>query len=149
MDLFRFSQSSIANGKGVIDWAANTTDKYFSINGGIKKIASFSTGQIYGDQQQASHWKDDLGIGIMDPTAAPGELLEISQQDQQLLDVIGWDRTAAPEPSSPTATISPSSSSISITPPNNSLTTTSVPEPSTLVGIMALGARLLLKRNKN
>lgn len=148
MDLFRFSQSSIANGRGVIDWAANTTDKYFSINGGIKKIASFSTGQLYGDQQQASHWKDDLGIGIMDPTAAAGELLEISQQDQQLLDVIGWNRTT-PEPPSPTPTISPSSISTSITPPSNSLTTTSVPEPSTLLGMMALGAGLLLKRNKH
>lgn len=102
LDLFRFSTVSLAQGVGIVDWSANTTDKYFSINGGTTKIVSFSTGTNFGDGNQNSHWKDSLGIGIMDPTAAPGELLAISSTDQRGLDVIGWDLSGAsggaPEP---------------------------------------------------
>ncbi len=58
--------------------------------------APMSTGAFAGDGYQASHWKDDLGLGIMDPTAAMGELLEISVNDLIALDLIGWD--AVPEP---------------------------------------------------
>ena len=72
LDLFRFSTVSLAAGVGVIDWTANTTDKYLSFDGGTTKFVSFSTGKTFGDGQQASHFKDNLGLGIMDPTAAPG-----------------------------------------------------------------------------
>jgi len=103
MDLFRFSATSLAQGSGVIDWTANTTDKYFSIDGGTTSIARFATGVNHGDGRQASHWKDDLGIGIMDPTTASGELVAISNNDLMLLDVIGWDLSGGsppiPEPS--------------------------------------------------
>lgn len=95
-DLFRFSAASITNGNGTIDWTADTRDKYFSLDGGTTKIASFATGLNFGDGRQASHWKDNLGLGIMDPTAATGELLSISSNDLRLFDVIGWD--AVPEP---------------------------------------------------
>jgi len=102
LDLFRFSTVSFAQGAGVVDWTANTTDKFFSLDGGATKSVSFSTGKTFGDGQQASHFKDNLGIGIMDPTTAPGELLAISGNDQRLFDVIGWDLSAfsgvAPEP---------------------------------------------------
>lgn len=101
-DLFRFSTVSLAQGVGVPDWTANTTDKYFSVDGGTTKTVSFATGKNFGDGQQASHFKDGLGIGIMDPTAAAGELLAISSFDQLVLDVIGWDLAGAtggaPEP---------------------------------------------------
>jgi hypothetical protein len=40
-------------GNGVIDWTASTTDKYFSIDGGTTKLASFATGVNYGDGQQS------------------------------------------------------------------------------------------------
>lgn len=50
-----------------------------------------------GDGQQASHSKDSLGLGIMDPTAGQVELLAISANDIKAFDVIGWNlRTAAP-----------------------------------------------------
>ena len=100
LDLFRFSTVSFAQGAGVIDWTANTTDKFFSLDGGATKNVSFSTGKNFGDGQQASHFKDNLGLGILDPTAAPGELLAISGNDQRLFDVIGWDLLTgvAPEP---------------------------------------------------
>ncbi|NJN12496.1 MAG: hypothetical protein HC815_32880, partial [Richelia sp. RM1_1_1] len=91
MDLFRFSADSIANGNGVIDWTASTTNKYFSIDGGTTEIASFSTGVNYGDGQQASHFKDDVVLSIMGPKVAPGEQLQISSLDKQLFDVIGWN----------------------------------------------------------
>jgi Ca2+-binding RTX toxin-like protein len=91
MDLFRFSTASTAYGNGVIDWTASTTDKYFSIDGGTTKLASFATGVNYGDGQQSSHWKDNLGLGIMDPTIALGERIQISALDKQVFDVIGWN----------------------------------------------------------
>lgn len=43
-DLFRFSAASITNGVGTIDWTADARDKYFSLDGGTTKIASFSAG---------------------------------------------------------------------------------------------------------
>jgi PEP-CTERM motif len=99
LDLFRFSAQSKAS--GVIDWTADTRAKYFSIDGGTTNTngASFSTGSVFGDGRQASHWKDNLGLGIMDPTAGQGELLAISANDKTGFDVIGWNlATAVPEP---------------------------------------------------
>ena len=98
LDLFRFSDLSRAS--GVMDWTADARDKYFSIDGGLTAGPLFSTGETFGDGRQASHWKDNLGIGIMDPTADLGELLTISGYDFTAFDVIGWNvnRQAVPEP---------------------------------------------------
>ncbi len=98
LDLFRYSAASTA--AGVTDWTASTTPKYFSLNKGVTAGPQFSTGRTWGDGQQASHWKDNLAIGIMDPTASQGEFLNITPYDVQALDVIGWNlATAVPEPS--------------------------------------------------
>lgn len=51
-----------------------------------------------GTASQASHWKDNQGLGIMDPTASNGELLQISDLDLLGFDVIGYN--IIPEPSS-------------------------------------------------
>jgi PEP-CTERM motif len=100
LDLFRFSAASIAaGGLGTIDWSANNTAKYFSLDKGTTVGAGFSLGRTWGDGQQASHWKDSLGLGIMDPTAGTGELLAISNNDRVALDVIGWNLAPIPEPS--------------------------------------------------
>jgi hypothetical protein len=96
VDLFRYSTASTA--QGVIDWTASTTPKYFSLNNGATSIAGFSTGRTWGDGQQNSHWKDSLGLGIMDPTAATGELLSIKPNDVTLFDTIGWNLAPIPEP---------------------------------------------------
>ncbi len=56
---------------------------------------TFSTGAYVGDGRQASHWKDNLGLGIMDPTSSYGELLAISTNDIRAFDVIGWNRADA------------------------------------------------------
>ena len=99
LDLFRYSAQSFTS--NVIDWTADARTKYFSINGGVTNTggATFATGTVFGDGRQASHWKDNLGVGIMDPTAAQGELLAISANDVTAFDVIGWNvATAVPEP---------------------------------------------------
>jgi PEP-CTERM motif len=102
LDLFRYSAASLqAGGAGTIDWTADARAKYFSIDGGATNLggATFSTGSTFGDGRQASHWKDSLGLGIMDPTAAPGELLAISANDIAAFDVIGYNlATPVPEP---------------------------------------------------
>jgi hypothetical protein len=60
-----------------------------------------STGVNYGNGQQASHFLDNLGIGVMDPTASFGEEINITANDLIALDAIGWNLTsnAIPEPS--------------------------------------------------
>jgi hypothetical protein len=99
LDLYRYSTDSIQTGAGVIDWTADNRVKYFSIDGGATSITTFATGITWGDGRQASHWKDNLGIGIMDPTAGLGELLAISGNDTRALDVIGWNLVNnTPEP---------------------------------------------------
>ena len=90
LDMFRYSAGSISNGAD-IDMRADTDVKFFSIDGGTTQITTFSTGVFNGDGSQASHWKDNLGIGLMDPTAAPGEFADITNFDIQGMDVIGWD----------------------------------------------------------
>jgi len=86
-----------------IDWTADARSKYFSVDGGATSAGcTFSTGSSHGDGRQASHWKDNLGCGIMDPTAAPGEKLAISGLDTLALDVIGWDiKRVTPPPAVP------------------------------------------------
>jgi hypothetical protein len=100
LDLFRYSAQSVA--QNAIDFTADQRAKYFSIDGGASIVAAFSTGVALGDGNQASHWKDGLNLGIMDPTASNGESLAISGNDVLALDVIGWNRVAqtpVPEPS--------------------------------------------------
>ncbi|HQR42906.1 MAG TPA: NF038122 family metalloprotease [Gemmatales bacterium] len=100
LDLFRFSSRSIGSGggPGVIDWTADNTVKYFSVDGGATPIATFANGANFGDGTQASHWKDNLGLGMMDPSVAVGELLTISSNDIAALDVIGYNLISVPEP---------------------------------------------------
>ncbi len=98
LDLFRFSDESVALGIGVTDYTADNRDKYFSVDGGVTALAAFANGVNYGDGRQASHWRDNLDIGIMDPTAAYGEQLAISATDLQAFDVLGYTLVPVPEP---------------------------------------------------
>ena len=92
LDMFRYSAP------GSLNLAAGS-DAYFSLDGGATNLGSFSTGSFNGDGEQASHWKDNLGLGIMDPTAnPPGESNLPSALDLIAFDAIGWD--LVPEPSS-------------------------------------------------
>ena len=96
-DLFRCSAESKAAGAD-IDFSADNRDKFFSLDNCGTTLAPFSEGRTYGDGQQASHWKDNMHLGILDPTAARGEFLKISALDIQMFDAIGWN--AVPEPAS-------------------------------------------------
>lgn len=99
LDLYRYSAQSRAS--GVIDWTADSRTKYFSIDAGLSSLGGFSTGRFHGDGRQASHWKDNLGLGLLDPTLASGEIGQISALDRLAFDVIGYDtlsRVPAPLP---------------------------------------------------
>ncbi|MBX7103654.1 MAG: NF038122 family metalloprotease [Gemmataceae bacterium] len=102
LDLFRFSNRSIGagGGVGVPDWTADDTLKYFSVDGGTTPLAPFANGTNFGDGIQASHWKNAMGLGLMDPTASLGELLAFSNMDLRAFDVIGYSVTPVPEPTS-------------------------------------------------
>ena len=89
LDLFRYSAESAA--AGVIDWTADNRDKYFSLDGGVTRGPLFANGSFHGDGDQASHWRDQRGLGIMDPTVAYGERLRLRANDLIALDAIGWD----------------------------------------------------------
>ncbi len=102
LDFFRFSRESVAVGQGVFDWTADAREKYFSIDGGYTSFGPFATGLAFGDGDQASHWKDNLGLGLLDPTGAYGEPLNLTVRDLVAMDVIGWNiaiPAAVPEPS--------------------------------------------------
>jgi len=96
LDLYRHG----ARNRGGLDFAAGGTgsnNPYFSLDGGGTALGTFSTGSYNGDGRQASHWKDYLGLGILDPTFAPGELGTISALDVRAFDVIGYDLVVVPE----------------------------------------------------
>lgn len=94
IDLFRRSTGIV-----IPDLIAGAVSPYFSLDNGTTGSANrFSTGVTDGDGNQASHWKDNLGLGIMDPTAANGELLAISNLDKRAFDVIGYNLAPVPEP---------------------------------------------------
>ena len=97
IDLFRYSQESLKAGIGYTDYTADNRLKYFSVDGGNSMAGAFANGVVFGDGRQASHWKDNLGLGIMDPTANLGERLSISYNDLRVFDVMGY--TLVPEPS--------------------------------------------------
>ena len=106
LDFTRCSDENEAKGAD-IDWTAGSGAKQFAINGqcasGARVDNAWSTGSFQGDGQQASHWRDNAGLGILDPTAGYGEFLQISQLDLFAFDVIGWDleqkNTSVPESS--------------------------------------------------
>jgi hypothetical protein len=55
-----------------------------------------STGVDFGDGRQASHWKDNAGIGTMDPTASFAELVNWTLADTRAFGLIGWDVDLTP-----------------------------------------------------
>jgi hypothetical protein len=99
LDLFRFNLAT--------NNPSNTTDFTTmprEMRAGQEAVSDFltdgeyrmSTGQNLGDGRQASHWKDSLGIGLMDPTLAAGELGLLTYADFRAMDLIGYE--IIPEP---------------------------------------------------
>jgi hypothetical protein len=90
LDFFRLSPTDL--------WMNMTFggNRIFSLDRGASSIAQFATGkdvQLGGDGFQASHWTgQNVTLGIMNPTLAPEQRVDISQVDLRALDVIGYDR---------------------------------------------------------
>ncbi len=98
LDFTRCSATS-QNAGADMDWTVGPAAKDFAIDGNCTALVNnaWSTGVNFGDGRQASHWKDNLGIGIMDPTLASGSVAIVTDRDIQALDVIGWTRQASPQ----------------------------------------------------
>lgn len=99
LDLFRFDPNDIPADLSTFDFT-NTArnlipDGEHVLYTGDSLIA-MSTGAVNGDGDQASHWKDSMSLGVMDPTLAAGEIAQLSQGDLVAMDLIGWE--VVPEP---------------------------------------------------
>lgn len=105
LDLFRFDDSVdpstfvnfTTTPRSMIPGNEEHFDQITSDFGGAAEIL-MSTGVAQGDGRQASHWKDGLGLGLMDPTLAPGEISQINSNDLRSLDLIGYEILVVPEP---------------------------------------------------
>lgn len=99
LDLYRCSAASAA--QSALDWTVGsaTDPKLFSLDACGSPLAEFATGPK-GDGRQASHWKDNQGHGLMDPTSAAGELKILTATDVLAFDVIGWNTVSTPAPAS-------------------------------------------------
>ncbi len=90
VDLFRRSEASLALGPDVFDLSTTTSGVFFSLDGQPTELL-METGSFNGTANQAGHFADGMGLGILDPTAAPGELLQITTNDLLVFDAIGFD----------------------------------------------------------
>lgn len=100
LDFTRHSDDSITAGAS-IDWTADDRDKFYSIDGGETALIedAWSTGVNFGDGEQASHWRDNQAIGILDPTSVPAGFENmVTAADLHAIDILGWDSAAIPEP---------------------------------------------------
>ncbi|PSB57565.1 NF038122 family metalloprotease [Chamaesiphon polymorphus] len=149
LDLLRYSPDS--KNANAIDWTADARDKYFSIDGGVTNIAAFSTGDVFGDGRQNSHWKDNLGLGIMDPTISSGELLQITENDKRAFDVIGWNRAGNATPNAQVLNFVRDSNGIAGAGSVARADATAVPEPADFVGTLifaTITAKIAIYRRK-
>lgn len=108
LDLFRFSDVSLATGRPSIPWLADSRqpgcgdEKFFLsglislspgkqciLQGGCNRRVELERGSQCGSQ--ASHWRDNLSIGIMDPTLGAGEWNVLSSNDMELFYHLGWN----------------------------------------------------------
>lgn len=119
MDVYRFSADTEHGVQR--DWTLREGERYFSVDNGASGIATFSNGTFFGDGHQASHWEDNMGWGIMDPTAGQGEFLPVTWEDVMMFDVLGYDFVFAEEP---------------------------VPEPSTIIGGAAIAGLALWRARR-
>lgn len=100
LDLFRFSSTNNPSSNAEFTTKPrNFVPGQSAIFDDLSNEYAFSTGVNGGDGRQASHWKDNLGLGIMDPTLAYGEVSVITAADLRAFDLIGYEIVAIPEPS--------------------------------------------------
>ena len=93
VDLFRRSEAAFAADPDALDFSTSS-GVFFSIDADLSDgdDVLLETGSFNGTGQQASHFLEGPPtLGILDPTAAAGELLLISDNDILVFDVIGYD----------------------------------------------------------
>ena len=90
LDFLRYSQASLA--LGVHDVSIDDQIRFLAI-GDLGIL--MSTGVTNGDGGQGSHFVDNAGLGMMDPTASFGELRTFTGYDLVVFDAIGWDLSPA------------------------------------------------------
>ena len=95
LDFFRFDPATI--GGGGFDFATSSRNltpggahSFYYGDGSVP----LATGVSQGDGRQGSHWKDNLGLGLMDPTLGTGVGDNIDKFDLLAMDLIGWDIVA-------------------------------------------------------
>jgi hypothetical protein len=106
LDLFRFPANAVPGSPAEFTTAPRLLvpgipnpftfeDQFPAVFADLDDVFPMSTGAFFGDGRQASHWKDnDLTgslLGIMDPTLAFGQIIDVAAADIRALDVIGWD----------------------------------------------------------
>ncbi len=103
LDLFRFDGTAGNNPSSSADFTSKPRDLRPGGSPIFDDLSGpeypFSTGLTQGDGRQGSHWKDNLGLGVMDPTLATQEIVAISLLDLRAFDLIGYDLAPVPEPS--------------------------------------------------
>lgn len=104
LDLFRF-RNGVSNPSTASEFTLNPRDLTPGQPGIFSDLTNewlFSTGDLLGDGNQASHWKADeqtgTFIGLMDPTLTSGVFYTVGFADLRALDLIGYD--IVPEASS-------------------------------------------------
>ena len=95
LDLFRFRPGVDMNSFGTADRILSTGGEQVFYAGG--QAHALSTGNPRGengDQQQASHWKDDgqtgVHIGVMDPTIPRARRVELTRHDLEAFGMLGY-----------------------------------------------------------
>lgn len=102
LDLFRFDSGNLPTSDA--EFAAFARDLSTEDSAALSDASiahTMETGSDTGSGQQASHFKDNQGIGVLDPTLAPGEIGALTDADLLALDLIGWEVEAlqqVPEP---------------------------------------------------
>jgi hypothetical protein len=146
LDLFRYSTDS--KNLGAIDFTADKREKYLSIDGGATKIAAFSTGDNFGDGNQASHWQENTALNLLNPKFPPGQLLQLSESDRLAFDAIGWNLAGSNGTNAQQSFDSIASNLLAGTANANAV---DVPEPSNFIGTficVAFGVKIILKRRQ-
>jgi len=107
LDLYRFADGTQWDPVTTTDFTydpRNLVPGYAAVFDDLTHEWAMSTGAYYGDGNQASHWKDNgltgFLIGLMDPTLAYGQVINLTEADLRALDLIGYDTRRVPLPTS-------------------------------------------------
>jgi hypothetical protein len=108
LDFFRFRPGINSGGFGTAQRIQSSGGEQVFFAGG--EVLAFSTGRpdgTGGDEEQASHWKDDaitgVRIGIMDPTLSSGTRTELTDNDLAAFAMMGFAIVGSIAPRPPEA----------------------------------------------